>query len=83
MQPSIPAIGAFGGGPLAEHTFFEALIEPSLQTNVAPSQWEMPPLRPEHGVLAANNGMLTNRDATKAISWKRISLISYPLFAEK
>lgn len=76
----MPAIGAFGGGPLTEHTFFDALIEPSLHTNVAPSQWEMPPLRPEHGVLAANNGMLTNMHAAKANFGKCIRLISYSLF---
>ena len=35
------------------HTFFDALIDPSLHTNVAPAQWETPPLRPEHGVFHA------------------------------
>lgn len=37
----------------AEQIFLEALIEPSLQTNCPLRQWSMPPLRPEHGVLAA------------------------------
>lgn len=40
--------------PITTEQFFrDALIEPSLQTKVAPWQWEMPPLRPEQGVLAA------------------------------
>jgi len=39
--------------PAALHTFLEALIEPSLQTNWPAAQCETPPLRPEHGVLPA------------------------------
>jgi hypothetical protein len=35
-----------------EQDFLEALMDPSLQTNVAPSQWSTPPLRPEQGVFA-------------------------------
>lgn len=42
-------VGAFG----SEQTFLLLLIDPSLQTNLPPAQWETPPLLPEHGVLAA------------------------------
>ena len=41
----------FASGP--EQNFFDPLIEPSLQTNFPPAQCAMPPLPPEHGVLAA------------------------------
>lgn len=34
--------------------FFEPLTEPSLHRNRFPSQLAMPPLLPEHGVLATN-----------------------------
>lgn len=37
----------WAGAP--EQTFFDALIDPSLQTKLAPAQWATPPLLPEHG----------------------------------
>jgi len=46
--------GASRAPPPAVHTFFDALIEPSLQTNDPPAQWEMPPFFPEHGVFPAS-----------------------------
>lgn len=39
-----------------EQVFFEAEIDPSLQTNFPPLQWDTPPLLPEHGVFAARAG---------------------------
>ncbi|ROO31617.1 hypothetical protein BIV09_03625 [Pseudomonas sp. 7SR1] len=38
---------------MTEQDFFEALMEPSLHRKVSPSHPAIPPLRPEHGVLAA------------------------------
>jgi len=38
----------------AVQIFFDALIEPSLQTNDPPAQREIPPFFPEHGVLPAS-----------------------------
>lgn len=34
---------------MPEHTFFDPLIEPSLQTKFVPAQCATPPLLPEHG----------------------------------
>jgi hypothetical protein len=50
--------------PAALHTFFEALIEPSLQTNWPAAQCEIPPLRPEHGVLPADAAALAMQVAS-------------------
>jgi hypothetical protein len=37
----------------AEQSRFDALTEPSLQTKMAPLQWDIPPFRPLHGVFWA------------------------------
>jgi hypothetical protein len=57
--------------------FFEALIDPSLHKKVSPSHPAIPPLRPEHGVLAAwaedmarhsaSNGRLSQRIGARFI----------------
>ncbi len=36
---------------VAEHDFLLALTDPSLQINVLPSQWSMPPFLPLQGEL--------------------------------
>ncbi|MGK5043346.1 hypothetical protein ACQ4WQ_23730 [Janthinobacterium sp. GB1R12] len=65
VQPEASANGAFADLPVEEQIFFDALIEPSLQTNVAPSQFEIPPLLPEHGVLPATAETHTKKYAKK------------------
>jgi hypothetical protein len=40
------------------HSFRDALIEPSLQTNWPAAQCDIPPLRPEQGVLPAQASRL-------------------------
>jgi hypothetical protein len=61
LQGQLPAPpgAAFAGAsrapsPPAEQIFFDALIDPSLQTNDPPAQREIPPFFPEHGVLPAS-----------------------------
>jgi hypothetical protein len=59
LHGQLPAAVAAGGAthallPGALQTFFDALTEPSLQTNRPAAQCETPPLRPEHGVLPAS-----------------------------
>jgi hypothetical protein len=61
-----------GGLPGTEHIFFEPLIEPSLQTNLSAAQWEMPPLRPEQGLLAAPATPATARMALTKAKRKKI-----------
>lgn len=51
-------------------------MEPSLQTNLPPAQWETPPLLPLHGVLAASAAF----ENVNAISKTRIArIIFHPL----
>lgn len=52
--------------PAMLHTFFEALIEPSLQTNWPAAQCEIPPLPPEQGVLPACAAALAVQASTKS-----------------
>jgi len=49
-----------------EQVCFDALIDPSLQTNFAPEQWDTPPFLPEHGVFLASAGEATDRRAATA-----------------
>jgi hypothetical protein len=48
-----------------ERTFLLLLIEPSFQTNLSPAQWEMLPLLPEHGLLAASAGIAVTKAAAR------------------
>lgn len=74
-----PVLGAVGRGfvtigpPYPEQIFFDPLMEPSLQTKFPPAQWDMPPFRPEHGVLASAPPLKNRKASVQSTFFRMMS----------
>jgi hypothetical protein len=76
-----PAPSAYAASP-DEQVCFDALIDPSLQTNFAPEQWATPPFLPEHGVFLASADEVADSRAKTARAKGIASLMATSMHPE-